>query len=63
MKHESEIVSLDKLQRERLNEIRDIEDKLFYNGRTMTCEEHSKLMTKMSYLTRKFIKPFDYQNA
>ena len=62
MKHETETPSLDRLQNDRLKEIRDIEDRLFYEGRTMSSEEHSNLVSKMNYLTRKFLYPFDCQN-
>lgn len=63
MKHESETPSLDKLQKERLNEIRQLERDLYYDYRKLSTHEYNEKITRMNYLTRKFLYPFDCQNA
>lgn len=63
MKHESETPSLDKLQKERLNEIRQLERDLYYDYRKLSTQEYNEKITRMNYLTRKFLYPFDCQNA
>jgi hypothetical protein len=60
MKHETETPSLTKLQEERLKEIREIESKLYYEK--LSDHDRSMLKSKMEFLTRKFLYPFDCQN-
>ncbi len=60
MKHETETPSLTKLQEERLEEIREIEKKLYYEK--LSDHDRSMLKSKMEFLTRKFLYPFDCQN-